>query len=571
MTSLTFLVLFSRLTLLFIPASGSEFSHPELGAHVFLFDPGMPMDRMQMLIDSVFALQSSRGSEFTRDRFALLFSPGTYQLDVRVGYYMQVLGLGESPEDVVIEGAVRSNSRRGRGHVLTNFWRSVENLTIVPQGDSANVWGVSQASPMRRVHVHGDLQLHDNGYASGGFMADSKIDGIILAGGQQQWFSRNCQWSAWRGGAWNIMSMGVIGAPETNWPDGPCTTLESVPVSREKPYLVQTGKELVLRIPDSRMHSTGLSWPGEEIRGHDIHLKDLYIVRPGKDNAASINRALEKGMDLLFTPGIYSLETALRVTHPGTVVAGLGMPSLVPLNGNPALEVSDVGGVLISGLLFDAGLKPSGSLLKVGDKEEGEDHSEDPLWLFDLFFRIGGPGEGSVTSAAVINSNDVFIDHIWLWRADHGNGVGWDLNRCASGIVVNGDRVTVYGLFNEHNQEYQTLWNGESGRVYLYQSEMPYDPPTVESWMNGEKGGYASYKVGDRVLSHQAWGVGVYCVFHHAPVVVYDAIETPEALEDSIHHKFTFWLGGFENSSIESIINGKGEKAYRGNRKATMD
>jgi hypothetical protein len=326
-----------------------------------------------------------------------------------------------------------------------------------------------------------------------------------------------------------------------------------------------------MRIPGTRRNSSGISWNETYHGGRDLPLKDMYFVIPGRDSAGSINRALSDGKDLLFMPGIYSLDHCLEVSRPGTVITGLGMPSLVPQNGEPALCVNAAAGTIISGLLFDAGPELSETLLRVGRKGDRQDHPEDPCWLFDLFFRVGGPSEGSVTSCAEIDGNDVFIDHTWFWRADHGNGVGWDQNRSRHGIVVNGDRVTVYGLFNEHHQGYQTLWNGENGRVYLYQSEMPYDPPSVEAWMNGDKGGFASYKVADHVRSHQAWGVGVYCVFHNAPVVVETAIETPESLEDSIRHKFTFFLGGYENSMIKSVINGKGDPVYGGHRKSVME
>jgi hypothetical protein len=219
-----------------IDAQPIHFNQSPLGEHVFVFDPDMDMQEVQACIDTIYAKQNSRSSEFSINRYALLFKPGRYELDIRVGYYMQVAGLGESPEDVVIVGAVRSNSRRGT-HVLTKIWRSVENMTVVPTEDSTNVWGVSQASPMRRVHIKGNLQLHDNGYASGGFLADSKIDGMVLAGGQQQWFSRNSAWGKWKGGAWNVLSLGVINAPLTNFPDGPYTSIDQTPVSREKPYL----------------------------------------------------------------------------------------------------------------------------------------------------------------------------------------------------------------------------------------------------------------------------------------------------------------------------------------------
>jgi hypothetical protein len=155
------------------PISG-KFNHPLLGENVFLFDPGMDMAEIQIVLDTIFARQSSRNSEFTSNRYALLFKPGTYDLDVKVGYYMQILGLGNSPEDVIIKGAVRSNSRWNS--VLVNFWRGVENLTIIPAKDSAVTWGVSQAAPMRRVSIKGDMNLFDRGYASGGFLADSKIE-----------------------------------------------------------------------------------------------------------------------------------------------------------------------------------------------------------------------------------------------------------------------------------------------------------------------------------------------------------------------------------------------------------
>ena len=100
---------------------------------------------------------------------------------------------------------------------------------------------------------------------------------------------------------------------------------------------------------------------------------------------------------------------------------------------------------------------------------------------------------------------------------------------------------------------------------------MPYDPPTVDDWKHDGKFGYASYKVSDKVTSHEAGGVGVYCVFHHAPVPVDDAIETPESLEQNIHHSVTFWLNGNKDSSIRHIINNRGESVHFGNKKATLE
>ena len=104
-----------------------------------------------------------------------------------------------------------------------------------------------------------------------------------------------------------------------------------------------------------------------------------------------------------------------------------------------------------------------------------------------------------------INSNDTIVDHTWIWRADHGSGVGWNLNTSANGLVVNGNRVTAYGLFVEHHQQFQVLWNGNAGRTYFYQSEIPYDPPDQASYSSGRSpgrriNGWASYKVADGVV-----------------------------------------------------------------------
>jgi hypothetical protein len=356
-----------------------------------------------------------------------------------------------------------------------------------------------------------------------------------------------------------------------NWPDKPFTTIKETPVIREKPYLVYNEKGFNVKIPGLKQNTIGPSWLNHIKDEKTLLIDKFHIVKPGIDNSESINSALKRGRNLLFTPGIYSLDKSLKVIRPGTVIMGIGMATLMPVNGNSAIEVSDVDGITICGILIDAGKIRSETLFRIGEPGSKRSHQPDPVFLFDVFFRVGGPGEGSASSCMVINSKNVCIDHIWLWRADHGNGVGWDKNRCANGLIVNGDDVTVYGLFNEHFQEYQTLWNGNNGRVYFYQSEMPYDPPTADAWKHNGINGYASYKVSDNVKSHEAWGVGIYNVFYNAPVIVDNAIETPVTLENNIHHKIIFWLNGNKDSIVKSIINGKGGSVSISSRKATMD
>jgi hypothetical protein len=183
-------------------------------------------------------------------------------------------------------------------------------------------------------------------------------------------------------------------------------------------------------------------------------------------------------------------------------------------------------------------------------------HAKNPISLHDVFFRVGGAGPGRAVVNLLINSNDTIIDHTWIWRADHGSGVGWTTNPSANGLVVNGNNVTAYGLFVEHHQQYQVLWNGNAGRTYFYQSEIPYDPPDQASYTSGldAKGerinGWASYKVANTVSSHEAWGLGIYSVFRHPNVVLTSAIEVPTVPGVRFHHMITIALdnlGGISN------------------------
>jgi hypothetical protein len=241
-------------------------------------------------------------------------------------------------------------------------------------------------------------------------------------------------------------------------------------------------------------------------------------------------------------------------------VLGLGYATLVPEGGVVPMSVADVNGVKIAGLLFDAGSVNSPVLLQVGPSGSSADHATDPTSIQDVFFRIGGAGVGKATDSLVVNSDDVIIDHIWAWRADHGSGVGWTSNTAETGLIVNGDDVTAYGLFVEHYQKYEVIWNGERGRTYFFQNEMPYDPPNQAAWMNGSTKGYAAYKVGANVTTHEAWGVGSYCYFNVDPSIhAAHAFEVPNASGVKFHDLLTVSLGG--NGTIDHVINDTGAAA----------
>ena len=185
--------------------------------------------------------------------------------------------------------------------------------------------------------------------------------------------------------------------------------------------------------------------------------------------------------------------------------------------------------------------------------------------------RAGGATSGATTSCLVIDANNVVGDNFWLWRADHGRGVGWDQNACKNGLVVNGNDVTIYGLFVEHHEQYQTLWNGNGGRVYFYQSELPYDAPTQNEWSHDGVNGYAAYKVADWVTNHQAYGVGIYGVFTKTSAKCYNAIETPETSAVNLHHAVDIWITGQAGTEITHLRNGKGNPVNSSNRRSTIN
>lgn len=544
-------------------AGAQATSRPNLGPNVLVFDPSMPAARIQEQIDRVYSVEQK--SEFGADRYALLFLPGTYHVDVPVGFYTQVLGLGATPDAVEIDGNVHSDASLPRNNATCTFWRAAEGFSVKPTGGTMQ-WAVSQAVPFRRMHVMGNLVLHQNhGWASGGWMSDSLVDGNVDSGTQQQWISRNSEWGSWTGSNWNMVFVGVVSPPAGEWPSPPYTKVDRVPVVREKPFLefdkegngVDSKGNWSVRVPALRKDSKGITWHDGSTPGRSIPLSRFYVASPDADTARTINAQLARGKDLLFTPGIYELDEAIRVTRPDTVVMGLGFATLKPTHGNAAMTTADVDGIEIAGLLFDAGEAKSPVLLEIGPKGGKARHATNPISLHDVFFRVGGAGVGSTQVNLTINSSDTIVDHTWIWRADHGTGVGWDKNLSANGMVVNGDDVTAYGLFVEHHQEFQVLWNGNGGRTYFYQSEIPYDPPDQASYTSA-KGvdGWASYKVAENVTRHEAWGLGVYSVFRRPNVVLSRAIEVPRTPGVRFHHMITVALD--DKGAIENVIDDAG-------------
>jgi len=533
---------------------------PDFGPNVLIFNPSMPAAAIQQQIDAIYAAQQH--SEFGSQRNAILFTPGNYNVDIPIGFYTEVIGLGATPDAVHITGNVHADASLPRDNATCTFWRAAEGFSVTPTGGATNgtmQWAVSQAAPFRRMHILGNIVLNQNrGWASGGWISDSLIDGNVGSGTQQQWISRNSEWGSWTGANWNMVFVGIPNPPAGDWPTPPYTKIPQTPIIREKPFLLgdKYGNYSV-HIPSLVTNGAGITWHGGSTPGHNVPLDKFYIAHAETDTAATINAHLDTGGHLLLTPGIYNLTEPIRVTHPGVVVMGLGFATLRPINGTAAITTADVDGIILAGLLIDAGPISSPVLLQIGPEGSHDGHIKNPISLHDVFFRVGGTGPARAIVNLEINSNDTIIDHTWIWRADHGAGAGWTTNPSANGLVVNGSNVTAYGLFVEHHQQFQVLWNGNNGRTYFYQSEIPYDPPDQQSYTSAAgTNGWASYKVADSVTTHEAWGLGVYSVFRHPNVVLTRAIEVPPSSGVKFHHMISIALDNL--GEISNVINSTG-------------
>jgi hypothetical protein len=557
-----------------------------LGANVIVISPSESVSSIASQLNAIGTAQNP--NQFGTQRYEILFQPGTYgstasPLDFQVGYYESVEGLGQNPGQTVINGTIDSWNQCTDGvqtecYGTTNFWRSISNLTINVTGLTGcdageDVWAVSQAAPLRRVEINGNLTLMDYcdgtpGWTSGGFIADSELNGTVENGSQQQYVTRDTNIGSWTNGVWNQVFCGDPGAPAQSFGTTPVsaggpqpyTTLGTCPTTEEEPYLyTDSSGNYDVFVPSVRTNSSGPSWAGGNTPGTSLSVANTFYVVNSASTISQINAALAAGDNLLFTPGVYSYASTINVTKADTKIIGLGFATLIPTAGQTTMSVADVNGVNITGLIFDAGPTTSPTLLTVGTQGSTVSHASDPVSVDDVYFRVGGAEAGSVTDAFIDNSNNSIIDDVWSWRADHGAGAGsWTGDTAATGLTVNGNSVTAYGLAVEHYQQYETVWNGQGGTVIFYQNENPYDVPSQAAWMaSSTQDGYPAFYIPNSVTTFQGYGMGSYSNFD-AGATIENAMgfQAPNTSGVVFHDILTVWLNNL--GGIESVINGTG-------------
>ncbi|MCC2645437.1 MAG: hypothetical protein K0R94_1215 [Burkholderiales bacterium] len=603
--------------------------------------------------------QKQQTAQFSNNHYAVLVAPGVYNMvengkprAFNLGYYTQVIGVGKSMEDVTINPGVEAYNQGGDPDCfkdksnpaclttggLNNFWRGIENFSVEKADtDSALIFAVSQASPIRSIHFkNSDVLLCDwhtyqdgCGYTSGGFMANSIVEGAFMPGSQQQWLTRNSQYNnldpaKHEVASWNSVFVGTTtkippsqslpfpfeyNQPDNNkWNNFPVANIAQTTTSKEKPYLTCTDTcnetsghiKWKVEVPQVRFNSIGVD-DGKVTPPTELDVATKFIILSpdsgstslsgvttlNESTIAAINQELNvNNKNLIITPGVYNLDGGvINITKNDTIVLGIGIPSLVCTNSTGCINVSATSGVDLAGFTLDAGYNLTPNLLQIGTKDSSGSQ-KNPIFLHDIYFRVAETQldarvtgqERQTVAAAEIYTSYVVGDNLWMWRADHDKAstlqplslVNWGQDRAKYGLIVYGNNVTVNGLAVEHFQDYQTVWYGNNGIVNFYQSEMPYDVPSLVAWTCTDPrsgiqapagNGCASYMVDKNVTSHIANGLGVYTYFAKYPnpqpprsIVAKSAFIIPTSNGINVNYLMGKWLNGDSPGGYKNLV-----------------
>ena len=232
---------------------------------------------------------------------------------------------------------------------------------------------------------------------------------------------------------WNQVFAGTVGAPsEAGFPDPAVHDPRHAPRSAARSRSCHIGDDGAwrVRVPDAphrlARHHAG---PTAPTAGRDLPLSAFHVATPGRVGQAMRPTQLDRGKNLLLTPGVYDVDRSLvESRRDDTVVLGLGQATLTAVGGATPVVVRRPG----------RGRRPrrrhrrrrhrelSRDLMHIGRRQPGGD--AEPRTRH----RPARPSTTSTSASAVRTSasadvvaarstaDDVLIDHAWVWRADHG-------------------------------------------------------------------------------------------------------------------------------------------------------
>ena len=524
--------------------------------YIFTQNDAISTNDMQSKINNAFWTQGGvtpdNNGQNSNVSYAFLFMPGTYKVDIPIGYYTHVAGLSETSDQVIINGGpvVNNGSSDHKIGALNTFWRSCENMTVNPK-NATTIYAVSQACSLRSVNINGNLQLSamaddgQMGFSSGGFLANCKISGMLDMSSQQQFICRNTDYGTFPNVLWNQVNIGCtssttprlgccISTPTTALTTSKnLTVVDKTPLVKEKPYLAYTGtsgvtdrniitQNISVMRPELKPNSSGIDTRKPTSFISIINYK--IISATTTDSGEIINNILKdtKIQCIIFSPGRYTIKTPIKLS--GQLLFGLGVPVLRSGNNNNII----VGYGELCGIIFEADSTGSGTntLVNLTTKQ--------PSYLWDISCRVGGGDNARSTdiyhidTMLYVGGDNSILDNVWCWVADHYSSndgkVAWDNAICHTAVHVKGDNVIAYGLFTEHTRDRNVYWEGDNGQVYMFQSEFNYYPPS-----QGDFNNKVSYEIASTVNNHKLYGAGPYSYFpgFTTPEIMADAGFTP--------------------------------------------
>jgi hypothetical protein len=334
------------------------------------------------------------------------------------------------------------------------------------------------------------------------------------------------------------------------------TQLDNVERTAEKPFLVEHNGLWHIAVPRYKTYSSGI---GDDTDVDKISMGDVHVARDG-DSADSINAAIQGKKALLLTPGFYALEEAIKITDPGFIVLGIGMPTLVANGGSAMIIAESANDVRVAAILIDAGKPVSAWQAPALLHWKGKGGV-----LSDIFTRVGAfqYERGSKSSCMLtkadthvqLDGEGTVVDNTWLWHADHDDCYTQS-DDCNSGygLVVNGDDVSVSGLKVEHVFKDHVYWTGENGQMIFLQEELPYH------YLSFGSDGNVGYRVDDAVQSHTAYALGIYIVGSCGNMVDVTAIRAPYTAS---LNNMVGWDNGADVSAFAALLC-QGDECTRG-------
>jgi hypothetical protein len=585
--------------------------------------------------ESVSTINAALSAPYTSANQEFFFLPGTYgsasatpatattsnTIDAQVASGSVVAGLGASPCDVVINGnlGIYNDSLAIRPSQL-------ENLTINPieSGDPADTmtWSTSQEATWRRVNLLGNLLeaalpytaglcldacapfpgsgINASGAVENGFeVANSNITGDVIdtngqntAGvsgrdGNSDPYIQGSNIGGAQGFGTDTMFAGDAGnVPATNFgpavgskPAGSNINVKSLPVVRESPFVYYRNGQFYVFDPSVQFDRRGYDWSLNG-GGKSLPLGDFYLANASTDTAATINAALSGGKDVLLEPGAYSVTAPLTVPHANQVIFGLGEASVTASTNTPTIVVDDaatgtiLAGFQANGLGFNATTNTgpyAADQIEIGTKPKATGSPLDPTSLSDV------STVSNSTTDELINQNDVLLNQAEIQSNNNsGSGyttVNWPAESSGDyGIVVNGDDVTLEGIWLEHFKMTEATWNGNGGQVIFLENELPLTIPYSAAgvqpsfWKESSSfDGYPSLAVSPSVTSFTLTGMQSWSRFGSGcDCLVTSLITAPVKRDVSINDIFSGQILGSASLSGGATAVGPGFPDFSG-------